>query len=80
VADLWDDEFEPSTSARSALRWAHEMGASTLGEAYDLLDQLAVSNDVPEVLGQEDTVEDVRQEFELGIDLVGADTALTGLL
>jgi len=80
VADQWDDEFEPSTSARSALRWAHEMGASTLGEAYDLLDQLEVSNDVPEVLGQEDTVEDVRQEFELGIDLVGADTSLNSLL
>jgi hypothetical protein len=56
------------------------MGASTLGEAYDLLDQLEVSNDVPEVLGQEDTIEDVRQELELGIDLVGADTPLNSLL
>ena len=80
MADLFDDEFEPSTSARNTLRWAYEMGASTLGEAYDLLDQLEVSNDVPEVLGQEDTVDDVRQEFELGIDLVGADTPLSSLL
>ena len=80
MADLFDDEFEPSTSARNTLRWAYEMGASTLGEAYDLLDQLEVSNDVPEVLGQEDTVDDVRQEFELGIDLVGADAPLSSLL
>ena len=62
------------------MRWAHEMGASTLGEAYDLLDQLEVSNDIPEVLGEEGTVDDVRQEFELGIDLVGADAALSSLL
>jgi hypothetical protein len=80
MADPYHDEFEPSASARSTLRWAHELGASTLGEAYDLLDQLEVSNDVPEVLGQEDTVDDVRQEFELGIDLVGADAPLEGLL
>jgi hypothetical protein len=41
---------------------------------------LEVSNDIPEVLGEEGTVDDVRQEFELGIDLVGADTPLSGLL
>jgi hypothetical protein len=80
VADPWDDEFDPSAGARSTLRWAHGLGASTLGEAYDLLDQLEVSNDIPEVLGQEDTVDDVRQELELGIDLVGADTPLSSLL
>ena len=80
MADPGDDEFAPSAGARSALRWAHEMGASTLGEAYDLLDQLEISNDVPEVLGQEDTVDDVRQEFEDGIDLVGADAPLSNLL
>jgi hypothetical protein len=80
VAEPWDDEFEPSTSARNTLQWAQALGASTLGEAYDLLDQLEVSNDVPEVLGQEDTVEDMRQEFELGLDLVGPDAPLTGLL
>ena len=76
----WDEEFDPSASTRSALRWAHEMGASTLGEAYDLLDQLEVSNDIPEVLGEQDTVDDVRQEFAFGIDLVGEDTPLSGLL
>jgi len=56
------------------------MGAETLGEAYDLLEQLEVSNDVPEVLGHDDTVEGVRQELELGVELVGADAALTSLL
>jgi len=56
------------------------MGATTLGEAYDLLDQFEVSNDIPEVLGEDDTVGDVRQEFELGMDLVGADAALSSLL
>jgi hypothetical protein len=80
VADHWDDAFEPTSSARNALRWAHEMGASTLGEALELLDQLEAGNDVPEVLGQEDTVDDVRQEFELGVDLVGVDTPLSSLL
>ena len=70
----------PSAGARSTLRWAHEHGAETLGEAYDLLDQLAVSNDVPEVLGHDDTVEDVREELELGLDLVGADASLTDLV
>jgi len=80
VTDPWDDEFDPSAGARSTLRWAQEMGATTLGEAYDLLDRLEVSNDVPEVLGHDDTVEDVRQELELGIELIGADAALTTLL
>lgn len=76
----WDEEFQPSAGARSTLQWAHEHGASTLGEAYDLLDQLEVSNDVPEVLGHDDTVEGVREELEFGIDLVGSDAALSGLL
>jgi hypothetical protein len=79
VSDPWD-EFEPSAGARNTLRWAQALGASTLGEAYDLLDQLEVSNDVPEVLGEDDTVDDMRQELELGIELAGADTALSGLL
>jgi hypothetical protein len=39
-----------------------------------------VSNDIPEVLGHDDTVEGVREELELGIELIGSDTALTGLL
>jgi hypothetical protein len=80
VTNTWDEEFHPSAGTRSALLWAQEHGASTLGEAYDLLDQLDVSNDVPEVLGHDDTVEGIREEFELGIDLAGADAALTSLL
>jgi hypothetical protein len=80
MSNPWDDEFDPSAGARSTLRWAQALGASTLGEAYDLLDQLEVSNDVPEVLGHDDTVDDMRQELELGIELVGADTSLTALL
>ena len=71
-----DEEFQPSAGARSTLQWASEHGASTLGEAYDLLDQLAVSNDIPEVLGHDDTVEGVREELELGIELIGADASL----
>jgi hypothetical protein len=80
MANTWDEEFSPSAGARSTLLWALEHGATTLGEAYDLLDQLEVSNDVPEVLGHDDTVQGVREELELGLDLVSADAALTGLL
>jgi len=80
MGDPADEEFEPSAGSRSALRWAREMGATTLGEAFDLLDQLAVSNDVPEVLGQDDTLDEVRLELELGIDLVGMDADLDPLL
>ena len=80
MTNTWDEEFHPSAGARSTLQWAHEHGASTLGEAYDLLDQLEVSNDVPEVLGHDDTIEGLREEFELGIDLIGADAGLTTLL
>jgi len=56
------------------------MGASTLGEAYDMLEQLELSNDVPEVLGHDDTVEGVREELESGIETAGPDTLLTTLL
>jgi hypothetical protein len=80
VNNPWHEEFQPSAGARSTMRWAQEHGASTLGEAYDLLDQLEVSNDVPEVLGHDDTVEGMREELEFGIDLIGADAALTSLL
>jgi hypothetical protein len=80
VTDTWDDEFQPSAGARGALQWAQEHGATTLGEAYDLLDQLEVSNDVPEVLGHDDTIAGMREELELGIDLLGTDAALIGLL
>ena len=75
-----DEEFVPSTGAQNTLRWAHEMGASTLGEAYEMLEQLELSNDVPEVLGHDDTVEGVREELEFGIETAGPDTLLTTLL
>ena len=77
MSNLGDEEFSPSAGARSTLQWAHEHGASTLGEAYDLLDQLEVSNDVPEVLGHDNTGEGIREELALGIDLIGTDAALT---
>jgi hypothetical protein len=80
VSDPWDEEFEPSTSARNTLLWAHRLGATTLGEAYDMLDQLEVSNDVPEVLGHDDTVDTVREELQFGLDTVGPDAPLTALL
>ena len=80
MSNPWDEEFAPSASARNTLRWAHETGASTLGEAYDMLEQLELSNDVPEVLGHDGTVEDVREELELGIEIVGPDAQLTTLL
>jgi hypothetical protein len=80
VSNPWDEEFAPSAGARNALRWAHEMGASTLGEAYDMLEQLELSNDVPEVLGHDDTVEGVREELEFGIETAGPETLLTTLL
>ena len=80
VSDPWDDEFDPSAGARSMLRWAQALGASTLGEAYDMLEQLEVSNDVPEVLGHDDTVEGVREELELGLELAGPEAPLTTLV
>jgi hypothetical protein len=80
VSNPWDEEFAPSTGARNTLRWAQGMGASTLGEAYDMLEQLELSNDVPEVLGEDDTVEGVREEFAFGIETSGPDTLLSTLL
>jgi hypothetical protein len=80
MSNPWDEEFAPSAGARNTLRWAHEMGASTLGEAYDMLEQLELSNDVPEVLGHDDTVEGVREELEVGMETAGPDTSLTTLL
>jgi hypothetical protein len=79
VSNPWDEEFAPSPGARNTLRWAYEMGASTLGEAYDMLEQLELSNDVPEVLGHDDTIEGVREELDLGIETVGPETPLTTL-
>jgi hypothetical protein len=80
VSNSWDEDFEPSTGARNTLRWAYEMGASTLGDAYDMLEQFETSNDVPEVLGHDDTVEDVREELGLGMEIVGPDALLTALM
>ena len=80
MSNHYDEEFAPSTGARNTLRWAHEMGAATLGQAYDMLEQLELSNDVPEVLGHDDTVEGVREELEFGIETVGPDVLLTTLL
>jgi hypothetical protein len=79
VSNPWDEEFAPSSGALNTLRWAQEMGATTLGEAYDMLEQLERSNDVPEVLGHDDTVDDVREELDFGIEAVGPDTLLTAL-
>lgn len=76
----WDEEFHPSAGARRTLAWAHEHGATTLGEAHEMLEQLEISNDVPEVLGEDDTVEGIREELEVGIELVGTDAPLTGLM
>ena len=76
----WDEEFAPSAGTRNVLRWAQESGASTLGEAYDMLEQLELSNDVPEVLGPDDSVDEVRDELEFGIEAVGPDAPLTDLL
>ena len=80
VSNLRDDEFDPSPTAWSSLRWAHELGASTLGEAYDMLDQLEISNDIPEVLGHDGTVDDVREELLFGMEVAGPDAELAGLL
>jgi hypothetical protein len=45
-----------------------------------MLEQLELSNDVPDVLGHDDTVEGVGEELEFGIETVGTDTLLTTLL
>jgi hypothetical protein len=45
-----------------------------------MLEQLHHSNDVPEVLGHDDTIEAVREELEFGIEAVGPDALLTTLL
>lgn len=80
MSNPWDDEFAPSTGALNTLRWAAAQGATTLGEAYDMLEQLELSNDVPEVLGHDDTVEGVREELDLGLETAGPDAPLTDLL
>jgi hypothetical protein len=69
VSNPWDEEFAPSTGARNTLRWAHEMGASTLGEAYDMLEQLDLSNDVP----GGNRGETSHPTLALGVDQVAAE-------
>jgi hypothetical protein len=80
VNDPWENEFDPSPTAWNTLRWAHALGASTLGEAFDMLDQLEVSNDIPEVLGEDGTVDHVREELLFGMEVVGPDAELASLL
>lgn len=80
MSDVYDEEFDPSSATRAVLRWTTEMGASTLGEAFEMLDAFEHSNDVPEILGQDDTVDEVREELAVGLDLVGADTEIARVL
>ncbi len=80
VSSLWENDFDPSPNARNTLRWASEFGASTLSEAYDMLDQLEAGNDIPEVLGHDGTIEEVREELLDGMEIVGPDVTLTTLL
>lgn len=80
MSDSWDEEFLPSAGTRSYLRWAAVNGAATLGEAHDLLEVFEVGNDVPEVLGHDETVTFVREEVEVGVELLGADAPLDDVL
>jgi hypothetical protein len=73
------DEFDPSAAARRVLSWAQAAGAATLGDALEMLDALESTNDAAEVLGERSTVDDVREELELGVDLVGDDRPLDEL-
>ncbi|GIE82204.1 hypothetical protein Aph02nite_81540 [Actinoplanes philippinensis] len=74
------DDFSPAPGTWKTLQWAYEMGAATLGEAYDMLEQFENSNDVAEVLGEDDTIEAVREDIEYGLETVGPDTALDAVL
>jgi hypothetical protein len=80
VSNPWDEEFSPSAATRRTLRWALDMGAATLGEAVDLLEQLELGNDVAEVLGEDGTVAEVRDELEWGLEAAGPDAPIAGLL
>jgi len=80
VTEPLDDEFEPSGTTRRVLGWAQAAGASTLADALALLDVPAVSNDVPEVLGETGDFGQVRAELEAGIDLAGDDQDIDGVL
>jgi hypothetical protein len=74
------DEFEPSNTTRSVLTWARAAGASTIGDALEMLDVLENSNDVPQVLGERGDLNDVCDELEAGIELVGDDRAIDDVL
>ena len=74
------DEFEPSSTTGNVLAWAQAAGASTIGDALEMLDVLQNSNDVPEVLGESGDLNDVRDELEAGIELVGDDRAIDDVL
>jgi hypothetical protein len=80
VSDAGRDEFEPSSTTRNVLAWAQSGGASTIGDALDMLDLLEHSNDVPEVLGESGELDEVRAELELGIELAGADQGIDDVL
>jgi hypothetical protein len=74
------DEFDPSSTTRNVLAWARAGGTLTIGDALEMLDALENSNDVPEVLGESDDLNDVRDELEAGIELVGDDRAIDDVL
>lgn len=74
------DDFEPSSTTCSVLAWARAAGGSTIGDALEMLDVLSNSNDVPEVLGDSGDLNDVRDELEAGIELVGDDRAIDDVL
>jgi hypothetical protein len=74
------DEFEPSSTTRNVLAWAQAAGASTIGEALEMLDVLENSNDVPEVLGESGNLNDVRDELEAGIELDSDGRAIEDVL
>ena len=71
-----DSGNESKEPAQSSLAYGPEGASRTVLQHLNRM----LSNDVPEVLGHDDTVEDVRQELELGIGLIGTDAALTSLL
>jgi hypothetical protein len=74
------EEFDPSTTTRNVLAWARAAGASTIGDALEMLDVLENSNDVPEVLGESGDLNDVRDDLGAGIELVGDDRGIDDLL
>ena len=74
------DEFEPVEHHRYVPAWAQAAGGSTIGDALEMLDALQNSNDVPEVLGESGDLDDVRDELEAGIELVGDDRAIDDAL